>query len=273
MTGGQRLTGRSAVVTGAATGIGAAIAERFVTEGAVVTLADLDLPTAELTANRLRGAGATVRAVMADVTDRNAVAALIGSALDEHGAIDVLVNNVGVAREASFEKMTDTDWAFQIEATLTSTFLCVQTAIGHLARSIHGGRVINIGSVNGLHPFGHEAYSAAKAGLVNLTQNLALRYGAKGIRVNLVAPGPIRTEAWTERLAADPTLLDRLRSLTALGTIGEPDDVAAACAFLASDDAHWITGVVLPVDGGLGGGSLAMMRARQLATTDDGSAG
>jgi len=104
MTGGQRLSGRTAVVTGAATGIGAAIAERFGTEGAVVTLADLDLPTAELTANRLRGAGATVRAVKADVTDRNAVAALIASALDEHGALDVLVNNVGVAREASFER-------------------------------------------------------------------------------------------------------------------------------------------------------------------------
>jgi len=273
VTGGQRLSGRSAIITGAATGIGAAIAERFVAEGAVVTIADLNGAKAELAADRLRGGGATVRAVEADVTNRGAIAAMIAGAVDEYGALDVLVNNVGVARETPFETMSDDDWTFQIDVTLSSTFRCVQAAVDHLARSTHGGRVINIGSVNGLYPFGHEAYSAAKAGLVNLTQNLALRYGAKGIRVNLVAPGPIRTDAWTERTAVDPTLLDRLASLTALGTIGEPDDVAAACAFLASDDAQWITGAVLPVDGGLGGGSLAMMRARQLATTDDGSAG
>ena len=271
MTGGRRLSGRSAVVTGAASGIGAAIAERFVRDGAVVTIADLDGAKAELTADRLRGGGATVRAVEADVTDRDAVVAMIAAAVDEHGALDVLVNNVGVARETPFETMSDDDWTFQIEVTLTSTFRCIQAAIDHLARSTHGGRIINIGSVNGLYPFGHEAYSAAKAGLVNLTQNLALRYGAKGIRVNLVAPGPIQTEAWAERVAVDPTLLDRIRSLTALGTFGEPEDVAAACAFLASDEAQWITGAVLPVDGGLGGGSLAMMRARQLATPKDGS--
>ena len=116
------------------------------------------------------------------------------------------------------------------------------------------GSIISIGSVNGLTGLGEEGYSAAKAGLVNLTQNIAIRFGADGVRSNLIAPGTIRTPIWADRIAERPDAFDRLTSWYPLGRVGTPDDVAAAALFLASDESAWITGIVLPVDGGLTAG-------------------
>jgi NAD(P)-dependent dehydrogenase (short-subunit alcohol dehydrogenase family) len=122
------------------------------------------------------------------------------------------------------------------------------------------GAILNIASVNGLTGIGEEAYSAAKAGMVNLTQNLAVRYGDQGIRVNCVAPGTIRTPIWGERVARDPQVFEKLAAWYPLGRVGEPEDVANAALFLCSDEAAWITGVTLPVDGGLLAGSYRMSR-------------
>jgi NAD(P)-dependent dehydrogenase (short-subunit alcohol dehydrogenase family) len=249
----------SALVTGAARGIGLAIAARLVAEGAIVVLADIDGDAGRAAATAL---GERARSAQVDVTSRSDVERVMDFA-SEAGAIDLLVSNVGVALEAPFETLTDGEWGFQIAASLTGTFLTTQIAAPYLSRSLFGGRGVLIGSVNGLTGYGHEAYSAAKAAVHNLTHNLAMRYGPSGVRFNAVAPGTIVTEAWKPRVQHDPGLLTRLSRHYPLRRLGEPVDVAAAVSFLLSDDARWITGVVLPVDGGLTAGSVALAHDRQ----------
>jgi NAD(P)-dependent dehydrogenase (short-subunit alcohol dehydrogenase family) len=156
--------------------------------------------------------------------------------------------------EPSFAEVDDDLWQRKLDLNLTGAMRCVRAALPHLLASPVGGSVVTIGSVNGLSAFGGYPYSAAKAGLQNLTKNLAAEYGRRGLRFNLVAPGTIRTRNWDNQ----PGALDRLRAVYPLGRVGEPEDVAAAVAFLASDDAAWITGVTLPVDGGILTGPRAM---------------
>jgi meso-butanediol dehydrogenase/(S,S)-butanediol dehydrogenase/diacetyl reductase len=250
---------RVALITGGGRGIGRSIAERLSIDGFAVVIADLDGAMAITTAASIGGRAVGVDC---DVTDRAAVAAAVSGALDEFGRVDVLVHNVGVSRECGFDTMTDEDWAFQVDGTLTSAFMLAQQALPVLERQ--GGSIVFIGSVNGLTAFGHEAYSAAKAGLVSLAQNLTVRYGPRGIRTNVIAPATIRTEAWNARLAQDPTALGRLARHYPLGRVGTPGDVAGAVSFLVSEDAAWVSGVVLPVDGGLLAGNLAFVRDRDL---------
>ncbi|GIG62389.1 oxidoreductase [Longispora fulva] len=256
----RRFDGRVAFVTGAAHGIGRAIAIRLAAEGAAVVVADLDGEAAGALARTLAEHGGGALATHCDVRDREAVRSAVAAAATRFGRLDVLVNNVGVAGEWDFEKAGDDEWAQQSDPTLGGAVRCVQEALPHLLRAPGGGSVVSIGSVNGLAAFGGEAYSAAKAGLVSLTQNLALRYGRRGrellgtgpgwVRFNLVAPGTVRTRVWEGR----PEELESFAKQYPLGRVGEPEDIAAAVAFLASADAAWITGVVLPVDGGITAG-------------------
>lgn len=249
----RRFADRTALVTGAANGIGRATAHRLAREGAAVTVADREAEAGERVAAEIADAGGTAAYVACDVTDAASVEAAVAETVRAYGGLDVLVNNVGVAGPRPFEELDDAEWHRQADPTLHGAVRCVRAALPHLLAS-PSGNVVSIGSINGMAAFGQAAYSAAKAGLQSLTQNLAIEYsprhrrseGREGhVRFNLVAPGSIRTRAW------EPEAIERVGRHYPLARAGEPEDIAAAVAFLASDDASWITGLVLPVDGGL----------------------
>ncbi|MFF3332385.1 SDR family NAD(P)-dependent oxidoreductase [Streptomyces sp. NPDC002888] len=248
MTDTKRFEGYGVLVTGGARGIGAATVRRFAGEGARVLVTDLDLPEAERTATALREQGLGAEAFGCDVGDRALVEAAVAHAVAAFGSLDVLVNNAyGCTPDAPlFEDEPDEVWTRDVDLTLTGAYRCCRAALPHLAASGRGA-IVNIGSVNGLQDFGNHAYSAAKAGLGSLTRTLAGHAAARGVRVNMVVPGTVRTTAWEGRDAE----LDVIRELYPLGRVGEPEDIAAAVAFLASRDASWITGTSLCVDGGL----------------------
>lgn len=248
MTDTGRFTDHGVLITGAARGIGAATARRFAAEGARVLLTDVDLHAARRTAGELTEQGLTAEAFVCDVVDRASVEAAVAHAVDTFGALDVLVNNAYACSPDAplFEDEPDEVWARDLDVTLTGAYRCCRAALPHLAASGRGA-IVSVGSVNGVQDFGNHAYSAAKAGLGSLTRTLAGHAAARGVRVNLVTPGTVRTTAWEGReddLAA-------VRRLYPLARVGEPEDIAAAVAFLASRDAAWITGTTLAVDGGL----------------------
>jgi NAD(P)-dependent dehydrogenase (short-subunit alcohol dehydrogenase family) len=244
MTDTTRFAGHGVVVTGAARGIGAATARRFAQEGARVLVTDVDGSEAEQTAAALRDDGLAARARACDVADRASVEAAVAHAARAFGSLDVLVNSAARCTPDTplFEDGSDEVWAGDLDITLTGPYRCCRAALPHLAATGRGA-IVNIGSVNGVQ----DAYSAAKAGLGSLTRTLAGHAAARGVRVNLVMPGTVRTSAWEGRDAE----LAGIRKLYALGRVGEPEDIAAAVTFLASRDAAWITGTTLTVDGGL----------------------
>ncbi|OIK04112.1 SDR family NAD(P)-dependent oxidoreductase [Streptomyces monashensis] len=248
MTDHTRFAGHGVLVTGAARGIGAAVARRIAEEGGRVLLTDRDLPEAERTAASLRQQGLDAEASACDVADRASVDAAVAQAVAAFGSLDVLVNCAAHCTPDAplFEDDSDDGWAHDLDITLTGVRRCCRAALPHLVASGRGA-IVSIGSVNGGQDFGNHAYSAAKAGLASLTRTLAGHAAARGVRVNLVVPGTVRTSAWEGR----DDELDAVRPLYPLGRIGEPEDVAAAVAFLASRDAAWITGTTLVVDGGL----------------------
>jgi meso-butanediol dehydrogenase/(S,S)-butanediol dehydrogenase/diacetyl reductase len=238
------------IVTGGARGIGEAIARRFAAEGAAVLIADRDAESAETTAASIRAEGGLAEACGCDVADTASVNAAVAGAVDAFGTLDVLVNNAYRCGEHKdlFGDEEDEEWRLDLDVSLVGAMRCTRAALPHLAAAPgRRGAVVNIGSVNGLASFGNHAYSAAKAGLMSLTRTLAVHAAPSGVRVNLVAPGTIRTPGWDGREAA----LDAAAALYPLGRIGEPADIAGAVTFLASADAAWITGVTLPVDGGI----------------------
>ncbi|MFJ7073854.1 SDR family NAD(P)-dependent oxidoreductase [Streptomyces sp. NPDC098781] len=248
MTDTTRFADHGVLITGAARGIGAAVAGRLAEEGARVLLTDRDGPEVERTAARLRGRGLVTEALTCDVAHRESVEAAVARAVEVFGSLDVLVNSAASCSPDTelFEDGPDEAWARDLDVTLTGAYRCCRAALPHLAATGRGA-IVNIGSVNGLQDFGNQAYSAAKAGLGSLTRTLAGHAAPRGVRVNLVTPGTVRTSAWQGRDAE----LEAIRPLYPLGRVGEPEDIAAAVAFLASRDAAWITGTTLTVDGGL----------------------
>ena len=250
---GRRFVGRVALVTGAGHGIGRAVAERLAAEGARLVLGDVDVEAARSVAASL--APAEALGTELDVHLTPSVDAGVALAVAEFGRLDVLVNVAGgsIAMPA-FEDMADEAWNEMLDLNLTGAMRCIRAALPQLRRQ-PAAAIVSITSVNGLAAFGEEAYSSAKAGLSLLTRNLAVKLGPEGIRVNAVAPGTVRTRVWDGQSGG----ADRLRPLYPLGRVGEPSDIAAAVAFLASDDASWITGVTLPVDGGVLSGPAQLM--------------
>jgi meso-butanediol dehydrogenase/(S,S)-butanediol dehydrogenase/diacetyl reductase len=240
-----RFEGYGVLITGAGQGIGAATARRLADEGARVLITDLDPGRAEKTAAAIPGA----LPFACDVRDRTSVEAAVARAVEAFGALDVVVNNAYACSEDAplFEDEDDASWHRDLDATLTGAFRVCRAAMPHLAAAGGRGAIVNVGSVNAEADFGNHAYSAAKAGLASLTRTLAGDAGPRGVRVNIVEPGTIRTDAWAGRDRA----LDRLAGIYPLGRVGEPDDIASAIAFLASRDASWITGTTLRVDGGI----------------------
>ncbi|MEW1690398.1 SDR family NAD(P)-dependent oxidoreductase [Streptomyces sp. NPDC091265] len=244
----SRFDGYGVLITGAGQGIGAATARRLAAEGARVLVTDLDRDRAGRVAAEIRQSGGSADSLACDVSERAAVEAAVAHAVSVFGGLDVLVNNAYSCTpdSALFEDEPDEAWQRDLDVTLSGAYRCSRAALPHLAASGRGA-IVSIGSVNGEQDFGNHAYSAAKAGLASLTRTLAGHAGPRGVRVNLVAPGTIRTDAWAGRDAE----LSRLSGLYPLGRVGEPEDIAAAVAFLASRDAAWVTGTTLSVDGGL----------------------
>jgi NAD(P)-dependent dehydrogenase (short-subunit alcohol dehydrogenase family) len=243
----MRFDGRTALITGAGHGIGRACAQRLATEGAAVVVADIDEEAASTVTAELVRSGAQAMMVRCDVTDPGSVSEAVAAA-ERYGGVDVLVTTAGgdaLARDP--DDPDDEHWSRMLDLNLVGVVRCIRAALPQLLRAAAGASVVTIGSINGLVAARSEPYSAAKAGLQNLTLNLAARYGPRGVRFNLVAPATTRTRVWDDQRDA----LERLTSLYPLGRVGTPEDIAAAVAFLASDDAAWITGVILPVDGGL----------------------
>jgi NAD(P)-dependent dehydrogenase (short-subunit alcohol dehydrogenase family) len=223
------------------------MAGRFAAEGARVVVADRLGDAAEAVAGEI---GSRAIATTTDVTVSADVDAMVAAAEDAFGRVDVLVNNAAVCEGDDILRIDEATWDADVAGVLKSAFLCSKRVLpGMIDRG--GGVIVNIASVNGLGYFGNEAYSAAKAGMINLAQSIAARYGSKGIRANVVAPGSIRTPIWNERVEKEPQVFETLVKWYPLGRIGEPVDVAAAALFLASDEAAWISGTVLRVDGGL----------------------
>jgi meso-butanediol dehydrogenase/(S,S)-butanediol dehydrogenase/diacetyl reductase len=248
-----RLDGKVALITGGASGIGLATARRFIAEGARVAIADRDDAASDRAV-----AEAGVTASVGDVTDWAFCQLAVEGAIAAHGRLDVLVNNAGVSVGDGVLETDPETWDLNLAIVLKSQFLVTKAALPHLLAAGRGA-IVNVSSVNGLLGLGEEGYSAAKAGVINFTQNLAVRYGPKGLRANCVCPGSIRTPIWRNTLAKEPRVFERLAPWYPLGRVGEAEEVANAILFLASDEASFVSGAILTVDGGLTAG-LGRMR-------------
>jgi 3-oxoacyl-[acyl-carrier protein] reductase len=255
----MRLTDRVAIVTGAGSGIGRAIALRAAGEGAAVVVADLDPPGGRETVDQIVQTAGRAVCVDTDVTRAADVQRLVETALSAYGRIDVLVNNAAIGGGDDILATDEATWDRIVAVVLKSVFLCTRAVLPRMLEQ-RGGSIVNISSVNALTGLGEEAYSAAKAGVINLTQNLAIRYGQYGVRANVICPGTIRTPIWRQRVEKRPDVFDILTRWYPIGRVGEPEDVANATIFLASDEASFVTGAILTVDGGLTAGMQRMAR-------------
>jgi len=249
----MRLAGKTAIVTGAGSGIGRAIAVRFAAEGAQVIVDDLNAAGGQATLETIARSGGRAWFCRADVSSEEQVRLLMQAALTHTGRLDILVNSAICSAEA----VASNDWNANVSVGLHGAWLTMQAAIPVMEQA-GGGSIVNISSVNAMAGFGDEhVYSGVKAGIIGMSRSLACQVGRQGIRVNCICPGTIATEIWQIYLDRDPGVLDRLAKLYPLGRVGRPEDVAAAAVYLASDDASFVTGTSLVVDGGVTAGNMA----------------
>ena len=253
----MRLKNRIALITGGGSGIGRAMCLLFASEGATPIAVDRSLESAQETIAHVEQAGGSGLALHADVSQKPMVDAAIAQAFEQYGRIDILVNNAAVASGDNILDVDEETWDRDISVVLKSVYLCSKAVLPCMIEA-QSGAILNIASVNGLVGLGEEAYSAAKAGVINLTKNMAVKYGPYNVRTNAICPGTIQTPIWQERVDANPNVFDQLVPWYPLGRVGQPEDVAKAALFLVSDDASWVTGSILNVDGGLMAGSHRM---------------
>ena len=242
------------LITGAAGGLGRGLCRYFIDAGATVIALDIDSASVKAMAGEL---GERCIPLVSDITDLVRLQNDLAVVTSQTGVVDVLVNNAGAAAAVSLSTMTAQDWQKDIDLNLTGSYNCVEVVKDAMLQR-GAGAIVNIGSVNAFHTLGHPAYSAAKAGLISFTQALAVEYGPRGIRANIVCPGTVKTQAWEARAEKNPRVFEQLKKWYPLRNFAEPKDIAHAVAFLASDQARMITGVVLPVDGGLTAGNPVM---------------
>jgi NAD(P)-dependent dehydrogenase (short-subunit alcohol dehydrogenase family) len=250
----MRLNGRVAAITGGARGIGRAIALLFASEGAVVALGDVEAAGAEQVAGEIRGRGGKTLAMALDVGDSAQVNTFVERIANEHGRLDVMVANAGIAHSAPFLEHPEAQWQRVLRVNLTGVFLTCQAAARQMVKQGGGGRIVTIASINAFRGVENlVGYNAAKAGVTELTRTMAVELAQHGITANAIAPAQIDTRM-TQTLPEEAR--QRRVERIPLGRFGEPEDIAKAALFLASDDARYVTGHTLAVDGGYLAGGL-----------------
>ena len=243
----MKLQDRIALVTGAASGIGAATARRFAREGATVAINDAKPEGLDAVAGEIRAAGAKALVLPGDVTKKVDCERIVQGVTRTFGRLDILINNAGINRDAMAAKMTEEQWDAVLSVNLKGTFLCAQAALPGM-RERAWGRVVNTSSIGALGNIGQANYAASKAGVIGLTKTLALEYAKYGVTVNAIAPGPVMTAM----LAGVPEAIrERIIAQVPVGRIASPDEIAGVHVFLASEDAAFITGQVIFADGGM----------------------
>lgn len=244
----MRLEGKAAIITGSARGIGKATAVKFVKEGAKVVVCDVNIDQVNETVEELKKMGGKAIGVKVDVTNRESVKKLLEEAIAAFGKIDILVNNAGITLDNTLLKMTEEDFDKVINVNLKGVFNCGQIAAEYFVEN-GGGVILNASSVVGLYGnYGQTNYAASKWGVIGMTKTWAKELGKKGVRANAVAPGFIMTPM-TEKMPEK--VLEAMKEKAPLKSLGQPEDIANAYCFLASDEARFITGAVLSVDGGV----------------------
>jgi 3-oxoacyl-[acyl-carrier protein] reductase len=243
----MRLKNKVAFITGGARGLGRATALAFAKEGAAVAVCDMAADDSGL-GSEIESAGARYAYFSCDVTKSNQVVEVVGAISAKLGAIGILVNNAGITQDATLAKMTEEQWNAVISVNLSGVFFCTKAVVPGMIEN-KSGKIINLSSVVGLYGnFGQTNYAATKSGVIGMTKTWARELGPRGINVNAVAPGFIGTDM-VKKMPQD--VLDSMKQRTPLRRIGEPQDIANACVFLASHEADFINGAVLSVDGGL----------------------
>ena len=244
----MKLKGKVALVTGAAQGIGKAIALLLARNGADMVVSDINLEKAEETAKEIRAIGPKAMAVKVDVANLRDVEQMVTGILEKLAKIDILVNNAGITRDKLILRMTEEDWDAVLGVNLKGTFNCTKAVLRHMAKQ-RSGKIVNIASVVGeMGNAGQANYSASKAGVIGLTKTIAREYAQRGINVNAIAPGYIETPM-TEALPEKAK--EELRKLIPMERLGKPEDVAEAVLFLVSEESSYMTGQVLNVNGGI----------------------
>jgi glucose 1-dehydrogenase len=248
------LKNKVTIITGAARGIGYACAERFLADGAKVVLADIDEKGGENASRELAEGNRNASFVACNVGDMLDVRNLVAQTLDHHGVIDVLINNAATLDSAPFLELEEEEFDAVLKSNLRGPFLLGQAVARQMVAQVEEGKlpgsIVNMSSVNAVFALpDHVAYTVAKGGLAQLTKAMALALADKGIRVNAIGPGSIMTEM-LEEVASDKAIVNRIMSRTPLGRFGEPSEIAAIAAFLASEEASYITGTTIYADGG-----------------------
>ena len=255
----QRYAGKNVLISGGGSGIGNAICLRLAAEGANIILIDKDLKEGQSVEQELKLQNTKVLFVQADITSEADVEKVHKEATLFFGTIDVLVNNAGAAFAENYAMTTLENWNQDIALNLTGHYMLTRLFLPDMEAQGKGA-ITNISSVNGAQSFGNPAYSAAKAGVISFTQTLAIEYGPKGIRANVVLPGTIETPVWQTRKDSRPEVFELVKGWYPVGRVGRPEDIAAAVAFLSADEASFVNGASLNVDGGLTAGNFRMIK-------------
>ena len=255
----QRYAGKNVLISGGGSGIGHAICLRLAAERANIILIDKDLQGGQAVEQELKQQNTKALFIRADITSEDDVEKVHKEATLFFGSIDVLVNNAGAAFAENYAMTTLENWNQDIALNLTGHYMLTRLFLPDMEAQGKGA-ITNISSVNGAQSFGNPAYSAAKAGVISFTQTLAIEYGPKGIRANVVLPGTIETPVWQTRKDSRPEVFELVKGWYPVGRVGRPEDIAAAVAFLSADEASFINGASLNVDGGLTAGNFRMIK-------------